>query len=202
MGAGLVGAALLVIPTGLLLPTVWTYLASRGRRFDTAQCPARPVAVVLGALVTTQKIPAPLLRQRLDVAAELYHAGTVCSLIVSGDNRAVANRETDAMATYLQHVRQVPTSAVVADPRGYRTWDTCRHVASGTVGPAHRSAVFVTQAFHLPRTIALARAAGIDAVGVGAASAAVRRRPTYYGYVREVGATARALLDVLVRRAG
>lgn len=202
MGAG--GAAFTGLLLGgvaiLLLPSAWAYLASRGRRFTVPGCPHRPVAIVLGALVTPDGQPAPLLRQRLDAAARLYHAGTVPRVIVSGDNRAVANHETDAMAAYLRHVREVPAPAVSADPHGYRTWDTCRHAAAGAAGPPVRSAVLVTQAFHLPRAIALGRAAGIDAVGVGTPSVTVRRRPTYYGYLREVGATARALVDVLLRR--
>ncbi|MDS1272605.1 ElyC/SanA/YdcF family protein [Lipingzhangella sp. LS1_29] len=194
------GIAFVLPPLLLLLPTGWAYLASRGRRFTTVDCPPREVAVVLGALVPPSGYPSPLLRQRLDAAAELYHNAVVSSLLVSGDNRAAANHETDAMARYLHQVHALPTRAIRADPHGFRTWDTCRHAVSSSPGPPVRSAVFVTQAFHLPRTLALARVAGIDAVGVGVASLSVRRRATYYGYAREVAATARAALDVALRR--
>ena len=62
-------------------------------------------------------------------------------------------------------------------------------------------AVMVTQAFHLPRTIALARAAGIDAVGVGDRSMGARRRSTVIGYAREAGASIKALRDAVLRPA-
>src|SRR5699024_417927 len=64
-----------------------------------------------------------------------------------------------------------------------------------------REAVMVTQSFHLPRTIALARTAGIDAVGVGDRSMSARRRSTVIGYAREAGASGTALRDALLRPA-
>jgi vancomycin permeability regulator SanA len=64
-----------------------------------------------------------------------------------------------------------------------------------------RSAIVVTQRFHLPRAVALCRAAGIDAVGVGDHSLEARRRATVYGYLRELPAAFKALGDALFRPA-
>lgn len=177
-------------------PFAWTYLASAGRRAGLDTVPHRPVAVVLGAAVWDDG-PSPLLARRLDIAVCLLKDGRVDEIIVSGDNRAVSRWETDAMAEYLVECG-VSADRITADRHGYRTWDTCVRVR-GLFGV--RAATMVTQSFHLPRTVALARAAGIDAVGVGDSSLGARRRSTVIGYAREFGAAAKALRDAVLRPA-
>lgn len=179
-----------------LAPVAWVLLASAGRRKDPGAVPDRPVAVVLGAAAWAEG-PSPLLARRLDLAVRLYRDGRVGRILVSGDNRAVSRHETDTMTAYLVDCG-VPADRIEADPHGYRTWDTCVR-AREVFGI--RSATMVTQSFHLPRTVALARAAGIDAVGVGDPSMGARRRATAIGYAREAGAAAKALRDVLLRTA-
>lgn len=179
-----------------LAPFTWPYLASAGRRVRAESASARPVAVVLGAAAWPEG-PSPLLARRLDLAVRLFEGGRVERVIVSGDNREVSRCETDVMTAYLVG-HGVPADRIDADRHGYRTWDTCVRVRD-LFGV--RSAVMVTQSFHLPRTIALARAAGIDAVGVGDASLGARRRSTVIGYARELGAAVKALRDVVVRPA-
>lgn len=179
-----------------LAPYSWIHLASAGRRRDVGTVPHRPVAVVLGAAAWHDG-PSPLLARRLDLAVRLYEDGKVERVIVSGDNREVSRRETDTMTEYLVG-QGVPADRIDADRYGYRTWDTCVRVRD-LFGV--RAATMVTQSFHLPRTVALARAAGIDAVGVGDSSLGARRRSTVIGYAREVGAAVKALRDAVMRPA-
>ncbi|WP_017570040.1 SanA/YdcF family protein [Nocardiopsis halotolerans] len=179
-----------------LAPYAWTRLASVGRRKGVGTVPHRPVAVVLGA-AAWEDGPSPLLARRLDLAARLYESGRVDRILVSGDNREVSRHETDTMTAYLRE-QGVPAERIDADPHGYRTWDTCVRVRD-LFGV--REATMVTQSFHLPRTVALARAAGIDAVGVGDPSMGARRRATVIGYAREVGAAVKALRDAVLRPA-
>ncbi|MFC4866914.1 MULTISPECIES: SanA/YdcF family protein [Streptomonospora] len=188
--AGVAGAA------AALGPTAWSYLASGGRRTRLGRVPIRPVAIVLGAAVWPTG-PSPLLEGRIDIAARLFREGTVRAVLVSGDNRPVANRETDTMAAELVE-RGVPEDAVVADPHGYRTWDTAVR-ARETYGVDR--AIVVTQVFHLPRAVALCRAAGVDAYGVGDPSFRRRPRSTAVGYLREIGANTKALGDAVLQPA-
>ncbi|GAA1082899.1 SanA/YdcF family protein [Nocardiopsis composta] len=188
-GLALGGAAL-----AAAAPTAWVYARAAGRRFAPEDVPERPVAIVLGAAMWPQG-PSPLLARRLDLAVRLHRAGRVRAVLVSGDNRPCSGNETDGMVDYLIEAG-VPERAVAADPHGYRTWDSCVR-ARDVYGVD--AAVMVTQAFHLPRAVALARAAGIDAVGVGDASSRARSRSTTTGYLREVGASAKALRDALLR---
>ncbi|WP_017581944.1 SanA/YdcF family protein [Nocardiopsis valliformis] len=193
MGIWIVAAGAGVLALGLS-PFAWTYLASTGRRGSVETVPHRPVAVVLGAAAWADG-PSPLLARRLDLAVRLMETGKVDRVLVSGDNREVSRRETDTMTDYLV-TRGVPADRVTADPFGYRTWDTCVRI-KGLYGVD--AATMVTQSFHLPRTVSLARAAGIDAVGVGDPSLGARRRSTLIGYAREVGAAAKALKDAVLR---
>ncbi|MCY9782421.1 YdcF family protein [Nocardiopsis sp. EMB25] len=183
-------------PALALAPFAWTYLASAGRRRSPLTVPYRPVAVVLGAAAWNDG-PSPLLARRLDIAVRLFEEDRVERIIVSGDNREVSRRETDTMTGYLV-AHGVPADRIDADRYGYRTWDTCVRVRDLFGVDA---ATMVTQSFHLPRTVALARAAGIDAVGVGDPSLGARRRSTVIGYTREVGAAVKALRDAVRRPA-
>jgi vancomycin permeability regulator SanA len=92
----------------------------------------------------------------------------------------------------------VPERKIAADVAGLNTWDSCTR-ASTIFGI--RSATVVTQDFHLPRAVALCRAAGIDASGVGDASLAVRRTATLYGYGREIAAAFKAVGEAVFRPA-
>ena len=111
-----------------------------------------------------------ILRSRLDVAIALMEQGRARAVLVSGDARGTSGDEIDAMITYLV-ARGVNRERIVADPYGLDTYDTCVR-ASRTFGIRH--ALFVTQPFHLPRTVALARAAGVQADGVYAGRAGGR----------------------------
>jgi vancomycin permeability regulator SanA len=154
------------------------------------QAVARPVALVLGAGLRTDGRPSLLLARRLDVAAALFRRGTVDAVLVSG-----ADEEPAAMRTYLV-AAGVPDAKIVGDPAGFRTWDSCVR-AREVYGV--RSAIVVTQEFHLPRAVVLCGAAGIDAAGVGDASLRVRRTATVYGWLREIPAAVRALGDTFFR---
>ncbi|PSK92328.1 vancomycin permeability regulator SanA [Murinocardiopsis flavida] len=180
----------------LAVPTAWTYAASARHRYTPGAVPARRVALVLGAAAWASG-PSPMLARRLDLGARLLAEGRVGAILVSGDNRAVSGHETDTMAEYLVG-NGVPKEHIAADPAGLRTWDSCVR-ARDVYGV--RSVVVVTQAFHLPRAVAVARAAGLDAVGVGDPSLRRRSRATMYGYAREVVANAKALGDVVLRSA-
>ncbi|QBI52997.1 SanA/YdcF family protein [Streptomonospora litoralis] len=179
-----------------LAPTAWSYLASSGRRPGAGRVPIRPVAIVLGAAAWPSG-PSPLLAARLEAAARLFHEGTIRALLISGDNRPESNRETDTMAAGLVGLG-VPESSLVADPHGYRTWDTAVR-ARETFGVDR--AIVVTQHFHLPRAVSLCRAAGVDAHGVSAPGFRRRPRSTVVGYLREMGANPRAVSDAVLQPA-
>ncbi|GII96622.1 SanA/YdcF family protein [Sinosporangium siamense] len=184
-------------------PITWAWLTSapyrvtvdEGMRWMDA-VPATQVALVLGAGVREGQ-PTSMLARRLDIAADLYQAGKVKALLLSGDNSRVGYDEPTVMRDYLV-ARGIPAGVQVLDYAGFDTWDSC--VRARQVFGAHELTV-VTQAFHLPRAVALCRTAGLSAFGVGDDSAKVRAALTYSYAVREFPAAAKAFLDSVVFRA-
>ena len=158
----------------------------------TVEAPQRYTAIVLGCRVNGDD-PSGCLEERLAAALELYRSGHVQRLLLSGDHGTAGYDEVNAMRGWLVD-RGVPLEHVFLDHAGFDTYDTmmrARHVFQVD------GALIVSQAFHLPRAVYLARAVGLDAVGVspdppsGSACAGSR--------VREPVACAKAVLNVWLR---
>jgi vancomycin permeability regulator SanA len=175
-----------------LLPATWMHTTTSARVRGLADVPPAPVAVVFGAGLRGGD-PAPYLAHRLDAAAELYRAGRIQVVLVTGDNSRRDYDEPDAMRDYLT-ARGVPDGRIVSDFAGFDTWDSC--VRAKKIFGVDR-AVLISQGFHIRRALALCEAAGIDAHGVGVAEP--RDATWYYGGMREIVAAGKAALDVIVR---
>src|SRR4051794_38782457 len=75
---------------------------ARGHVYDLAQVPDAPVVLVLGAQVLEPgDNPSPFLAARLELARQLYVAGRVKAILVSGDNRRHDYNEPGGMAAWL-----------------------------------------------------------------------------------------------------
>ena len=130
------------------------------------------------------------LADRVWTAAELYKAGKVEKLLMSGDNRYIEYNEPEAMRQYAL-AQGVPDEDIVLDYAGRRTYDTCYRAEYIF---EVEEAILVTQWFHLDRALYTCDKLGIDAVGV----AADRRdyQSARYWWMREVAAVTRAWLDL------
>jgi vancomycin permeability regulator SanA len=147
--------------------------------YEIDDAPSAPVVIVPGARVHDGR-PMRVLRSRLDVAVALMERGRVRAVLVSGDAAGNSGDEIEAMIAYLVE-QGVNRERIVADPYGLDTYDTARRAVS-TYGV--RQALIATQAFHLPRAVALCRRAGIDVAGVRAAND-VRLRTRIRNLARE-----------------
>ncbi|MFC5955852.1 vancomycin high temperature exclusion protein [Streptomyces pratens] len=175
-----------------LLPATWLRLAADGRLHTTADVPRTEVAVVFGAGLWDGE-PSPYLAHRLDAAAELYRAGRIEVVLVTGDNSREEYDEPDAMRAYLTR-HGVPAARIVSDYAGFDTWDSC--VRAKKIFGVDR-AVLISQGFHIRRAVTLCRAAGVSSYGVGVDD---RHDLTwYYGGTREILAAGKAALDAVFR---
>ncbi|MGI8458069.1 MAG: SanA/YdcF family protein [Propionibacteriaceae bacterium] len=188
------------VPIGALLAVLgsltWVNAVARGHRFPAADVPASPVALVLGAQVFTDGTPSPFLAARLELARQLYVAGRVGHLLLSGDGAAPKYDEPAAMQRFLLD-RGVPSAALTTDPYGLDTYDSCWR-ARWVYG--HQRLTVVTQSYHLPRAVATARALGVDAVGVGDESVRPLHRSWRTGVARELLACVKTVRDLTLRR--
>ncbi len=156
------------------------------------EVPARRVALVFGAGVWPGGQLSPVLEDRVWTAVELYKAGKVDKLLMSGDNRFVDYNEPKHMGEYAQALG-VPAEDIVLDYAGRRTYDSCyRAVHIFEVSEA----ILVTQHFHLPRALLIADGLGLEAVGMVADRRPYARADWYS--LREVLASVAAWWDVHV----
>jgi uncharacterized SAM-binding protein YcdF (DUF218 family) len=122
------------------------------------------VAVVLGSKVFEDGTPSARLAARLDKAVRLFQSGLVRQVIVSGGTGVEGVDEAQAMKAYLV-ARQVPAERVWVDSEGVTTRATARNSAALMRAHGWRSALLVSQYFHLARTRLAFRQAGVDALG-------------------------------------
>jgi SanA protein len=162
---------------------------------DLRQLPAHDVGLVLG---TSPKLGGggsnPFFEGRMSTAAELYRAGKVRHLLVSGDNGRKSYDEPTAMRDSLI-ARGVPSAAITLDYAGFRTLDSMARAKA--VFGLQRFTI-VTDRFHQPRAIFLARSLGLKVVGFP--SRQVPNRWSKKTRSREIGSRLKACLDVYVLR--
>ena len=152
------------------------------------------IAIVFGAGLERSGGPTPILYDRVATAVDLYKAGKVSKLLLTGDNRFVNYNEPEAMRqTALQ--LGVPDSDLVLDYAGRRTYDSC-YRAREIFGVSR--AILVTQAFHLDRAMYLCVSFGIDSIGVMADRRDYAASSETWWSIREAAATVAAWIDVNV----
>lgn len=171
---GLAGAAAVIIAS---LGLVW--LGSRDKLIEA------DVAVVLGNEVYRDGRPAPRLAARLDKGFELFAAGRVKTIIVSGGIGRSGINEASAMAAYLQR-KGVPPQALVIDSQGFNTWRTAEFTAGYLKRHRQKGVIVVSQHFHIPRSVMALKAAGCP--NVGQASPDYWDKMDYYSIPREIPA--------------
>lgn len=159
---------------------------------DASQAPHAQAAIVPGASILSSTTLSVVLEERVDEAIALYKAGKVQKILVTGDNATLAYDEVEPAGRYLR-AHGVPPGDIFLDHAGFDTYSSM-YRAKAVFGVS--SALVVSQPFHLPRAVFLARALGIEAWGVPAGAG----EPYVLNRLREAPATLKALWDVAVRR--
>jgi SanA protein len=137
-------------------------LGARGEAAaSVAAVPHAQAALVLGAQVKPDGTPSAMLADRIAAAAELYRAGKVDKLLLSGDHHRWDYDEVGTMRRALL-AQGIPAEDVFTDHAGFDTWDSAQR-ARQVFGV--RSVVVVTQRFHMARALFAAHRAGLQASG-------------------------------------
>lgn len=171
---------------------LWAYGQSRSKVFTTTSVPNRDVAIVFGAGLEAPGKPSSFLESRLLTALQLYKAGKVKVVVVSGDNRQLNYDEPTAMRHYLMK-KGMPADKVIADYAGFNTYATCyrAHAIFGI-----NRAILVTHGYHLPRAIMTCQARGVQSIGV-AADRSPRYSKNYWA--REILSLNKAALEIMLQ---
>ena len=178
----------------MIVPRLITTLYSMNKIYQKENAPSERVVLVFGAGLRRDGTPTPILRDRVETAADLYFSGKVEKILMSGDNRFLEYNEPESMRQYALSLG-VPDEAIVLDYAGRRTYDTC-YRAKAIFGV--ENTLLVTQKFHLPRALFICNALGIKAVGVEATNRRYWRGSLFIWNFREQLATVGAFLDVYI----
>ena len=193
-----VGKGTLVLLGGVLLvgwPWLFILWKTQSRIYrSAADAPPAPVAIVFGAGLYRDGSATPVLADRVAAAVDLYRAGKVKKLILTGDNRFPEYNEPAAMMSLALSLG-VPEEDLVPDYAGRRTYDSCyraRFVFDV------KQAILVSQAFHLPRAVYLCDQLGIESVGVSADRRTYRLSSQILWALREWPACLFAVLETQI----
>lgn len=188
------------VPLGCALLVALCYWkvehVSRGRVFRrAADAPAHEYALVLG---TSRLGPSGwenlFFKHRIEAAVQLYEAGRVQRLLVSGDNRRRNYDEPTDMKEALM-ARGIPEAAIVLDYAGFRTLDSV-YRAQSVFG--QRQLLIISQPFHARRALVIADHFGLEAAAFGARD--VSGQSGLKVWVREIFARVKLMLDLYVLR--
>lgn len=187
MLAGALSAAFVcvLVPLGIRL-----YVA----RYVSTQLSTLPytqVAIIPGASVRAGA-PSPVLAERANAAIELYFSGKVSKILVTGDNGQLSHDEVTPVRKYLLNAG-VPSQDIFLDHAGFDTYSSmyrARDVFKAT------SVTIVTQDFHLPRALYIARRLGLNAYGFVADGSGT----SPYDYIREIPASDKVIFDLAFKR--
>ncbi len=132
---------------------LFTWSTSKGKPSDTI--------IVLGAAVWNGQ-PSPALRERLDVALQLWKDGMAGSVIASGGVGLEPVSEGEVMKRWLVE-RGVPAEVIHVEDRSVNTYENLTFSQDIMKRHGMESAILVTHGFHSLRSSLQARAIGLDA---------------------------------------
>lgn len=160
------GAFLVLIVAFTVYANVKVENASVDRIYSSVDSiPHNKVALLLGTNPLNRLgRPNSYFANRINTAAELYHAGKVDFIIASGDNHTKQYDEPTAMRdSLISH--GVPENRIILDFAGFRTLDS---VVRAKEVFGCDSLTIISQTDHNARALYLAEANGIDAVAISA----------------------------------
>jgi uncharacterized SAM-binding protein YcdF (DUF218 family) len=153
----LIGFAILLLVVYLAVTFVQVWQASRR---DEAQ-PADAI-VVFGAAQYNGK-PSPVLKARLDHAADLYDDDIAPIVVVTGGNQPGDEfTEARASADYLA-AHGIPQDDILRENDGTNSWQSMASAANFLKRQGKDEVILVTDPFHAARVQAMARELGLDA---------------------------------------
>ncbi len=155
---------------------------------NTDDVPEREYGLLLGTVKMLGQWHNMFYVYRIQAAAELYKAGKVRKIIVSGDNSRKGYDETSDMKNDLVALG-IPEENVLCDYAGFRTLDSV--VRTENVFGVKQYTV-ISQRFHCERAVYIAQAHGHDTAGFAAKDPV---RTVYRIYFREIFARVLAWLD-------
>lgn len=162
--------------------------------FDVEKLPHKHVGLLLGTCkyMRDKKTINPFWNFRLQAAYQLWKAGKIDKILISGDNGWYGYNEPKDFFDALKKLG-VPDTAMVCDYAGFRTHDSvirCKKVFG------QQDIIIISQQFHNERALYIAKYYGVKALGYNAEQ--VSFRDNLWNAVRESLARVKLHLDIFV----
>ncbi|MBI1306387.1 MAG: vancomycin high temperature exclusion protein [Bacteroidetes bacterium] len=140
---------------------------------DLSQLRYNEVGLLLGTSPVTRNgnFKNPYYVFRINAAVELYKAGKIKYILISGDNGSVRYDEPTAMKEDLIKAG-IPEDHIFLDYAGFRTLDSvvrCKEIFG------QDSVTIISQKFHNQRAVFLAEEKGLKAIGFNAKDVSLKR---------------------------
>ena len=135
----------------------WLTWAGCATRLRPADC-----LVVLGARALADGTPGPSLEARCQRGVELWREGWAPALLFTGGRGEAGTVEGEVGASWAR-VRGVPSEALVVEGQSRTTRENLFFAARLMRERGWSRCLVVTDPFHMPRALALARDAGLEA---------------------------------------
>jgi SanA protein len=176
-----------------ILSVLFVYISNRWITNSTSKqiyssvekIPANKVGLVLGARPGNM-----FYTRRIEAAAELFKAGKISYIIVSGDNHTKEYDEGTAMLNDLIKAG-VPDSCISIDYAGFRTLDSVER-CSKVFG--QKKFTIISQEFHNQRALFIANKKGYECIAFNAQN--VSKKYSTSTNIREYFARAKCVLDI------
>jgi uncharacterized SAM-binding protein YcdF (DUF218 family) len=172
--AGCLGVALVIL---LVSSSEWTaQKLTHSLEFQNIVVNALPTAdaiVVLGGATSPQSPPRPWVdlhheSDRIFYGAQLFREGKAPKIILSGGRMDWANKDDSSsesadMVKVLEFVG-IPATALIQEPTSLNTRQNAVNVKQIMDAQGMKRILLVTSAFHMPRSLAIFKKLGIDAI--------------------------------------
>ena len=158
--------SMIAVSWAMVSVAMWLGVNSIGRvqtEREAVRAVPSGVAIVFGAGLEPDGTPKPMLYDRVAAAADLYKRGVINHMLLSGDNSSATYDEPTTMRrTAIQ--LGVQARDITLDFAGFSTYETCVR-AKEIFGV--RSALLISQNFHIRRAVAICNSVGVDSNGLG-----------------------------------
>lgn len=154
---------IILIVATIITVNVYIEKSIKNRIYSSPQeIPPAYTALVLGAHVSKEGTPSSFLKDRLDMALELYKRGKIKRFLLSGDHGTKIYDEVNNMRYYLLE-KGVDTRDIFLDHAGFDTYNSI--VRAKEIFEV-KEMIIVTQEFHLARALYIAQHKGLQAYGI------------------------------------
>ncbi|MBZ9630227.1 YdcF family protein [Salegentibacter sp. LM13S] len=161
---------------------------------EISEIPSAKTGIILGASVHSDGKLSPILEDRVETAYQLYKQNKIENFLISGDHRTDDYDEVNSIKNHLER-KGVPPEDIILDHSGFDTYDSMfRAKAVFEI----EDAIVITQKFHLPRSLYIAKNLDAEYKGLEAAPVAYTSSETIKR--REQLANFKAIWELIINQ--